>query len=323
VINAIADAVTTSYRTHGSNARSAQSMLDEITGNGKQTYKIIMNTGQIVEMIGGNAYFEMVANTSDPKLQNIRLLDSGNIKLKIKNGSIIQYMQNVGSPFAPEDVLHLSNCQCDSRPYGRSDIEPMQDLLLSMTQIWDDMSRIYHRYIKPTHIVELDTNSTTKQADFAALWKRTRETPEDDLILPGDLIKKIDKVAIPQGGILDPSSWERILIQRMLQSFRTPELALGTGSVNSEESSRMLYSGFRQLVRWKQQKLEEDIYVQVFKKIYGVTAPEIEFSYAGQVEEEKQKYWLSVGQFIMSSGMRQDLAAAAMPKVFEGLGFKV
>src|SRR3990167_9603807 len=190
IINGIADAVTTSYKVKGRHARSAQQMLNKVYGAGKSTFKLELNRAVIVAMICGNAFFEIVRK--DGEIVNLLLLDSQNVTMHIKNGRIVYYMDNAGgSKWSHEDILHIANRYSDSRRYGQGDIEPLENLLIDLYQIWDDASRIFHRYIKPMHIIYLNTDLQSKITEFTNLWNSTRQTPETDLVIPTDIVSKI------------------------------------------------------------------------------------------------------------------------------------
>lgn len=314
IINAQADAITTSWKVRGSNQRNLTKMLNEINGHGKQTFKMILNLAEKNAIIAGDAYIEILRRGEE--ITNLRVLNPQTVAQNIKDGVTQSYEDmNNGHKWKPNQILHIENNPIGWQPHGRSDVEPMLNLLLDMAQIWDDMSRIYHRYIRPMELVYTTTDHQPHIDLMEQKWMAARERPENTLFLPDGMIKKVERVAVPQGGVLDPAQWEKILIQRMLQSYRVPELALGTGTANSEESARMLHSGFRQLVRWKQQFLEDSIEAQLFRAANPTTTAKLELSFAAEPEEERFSRMQGMFRDINNSVLNDNLKGMLLEKL--------
>ena len=174
------------------------------------------------------------------------------------------------------------------------------------------------------HIIYLNTDLQSKITEFTNLWNSTRQTPETDLVIPTDIVSKIDRVAIPQGGTLDPLQQERLLVQRLLQSFRYPEIALGSGAPNSDEVGRMLYSGLGQLVRWIAQRCEDQIECQLFKPEYGYDShPKLVLSYSAEPEEEKYKRYLGTFTAVVNSDLSDDIKRGILIPTLKEMGYNV
>lgn len=106
----------------------------------------------------------------------------------------------------------------------------------------------------------------------------------------------------------------------MLASMRVPDLALGTGSVNSEESARMKYSGFRQLVRMKQQLLEDQIEQQLLAKMWPEDTPKIEFSFAAEPQEEKFNRLMAAFTAVAGSPLNDQIKGLMLIKLLQDAG---
>lgn len=319
VIDAKADAVTASWRTYGKKGKKMAEILDGFDGNGKETFKGMMNNAVKTFTIGGDCFFEIVAD-SDLNIENIMLLPPENIKIVIRNGKIKRYKEiDDGTSWKPEEILHFGYNPVGAMCHGQSSIKPMNDLLLALRQIQDDMRKIYHKYVKPIHIVELDTDDATEIASFKADWAKLLNVPEADIIIPKGFAT-VSRAGIPQYSTLDPSAWHKILVDQLIMAERVPELALGTGSVNSDESAKMQFDGFRQLVRWNQRFIEECCNRQLFNLQFPDETPTIKFSFAAEPQEEKYNRLLNSYSVISASPIADEIKGEILVNILSEMG---
>ena len=322
VINSVADATTASWKTRGQNNKTLRDVLDNIEGNGKETFKTLMCNAVKTSMVCGDAFFEIITN-DDLGVENIVQLPPNNIRVIIRNGRIKKYEEITAptgeniSKWKPQEIFHYVNNPIGAMIHGTSDIEPLQTLLVDLKQIQDDMSKYYHNYSSPLEVVEYDSDDDTEIEEFKQSYIAGRHVRPKQIFLTKDLAK-VEMIS-PQGH-LDPATWHRIIIEQMLASMRVPDLALGTGTVNSEESARMKYSGFRQLVRMKQQLLEEQLQRQLFPQIFPENTPTIEFSFAGEPEEEKFNRMMAAYSQVNASDLSPDIKGLVMIKLLQEAG---
>jgi hypothetical protein len=299
-INAVADAVAASWNTYGNNGEVLRPILNNFEGNGKETFKTLMRNAVATGMICGDAYFEIVYN-DDLGVENLVMLPSDNIKVIIKNGRIKRYeeiTQPTGENAAkwrPEEIFHYVNNQIGASVHGNSDIEPLNDLLIWLKQVQTDYADIMHNYAIPKELLSMDTDDPTEMQKILDKWISMKNRGYKVMAYNKD---DVEPKAFSVPVDLDPSAWHELIIKQILASMRVPDLALGTGTVNSEESARMKYSGFRQLVRMKQQLLEEQLQRQLFPQIFPEDTPSIEFSFAAEPAEERFNRMMSAIQTI-------------------------
>src|SRR3990167_10830611 len=62
-INAISDAVTASWECKGTNGAEMAKIINNFNGNGKESFKMMMNNCHKVFTLCGDAYFEIVTNS--------------------------------------------------------------------------------------------------------------------------------------------------------------------------------------------------------------------------------------------------------------------
>ena len=322
VVNSIADSVTASWRIRGNNADEVTTVLNNIEGNGKETFKTLMCNAIKTGIVGGDSFFEIVTN-DDLGVENIVMLPSENIRINIKNGKIKNY-EEINAPvgertskWKPEEIFHYVNNPIGAMVHGTSDVEPLTNLLIALKQVQDDMYKYYKNYGTPLEVVEYDSDDETEIEQFKSDYIGQRFRRPKQIFLTKDLAK-IN--FFEPAGRLDPATWHRLIVDQMLASMRVPDLALGQGTVNSEESSRMKYSGFRQLVRMKQQLLEEQLQRQLFPQIDPSATPSIEFSFAAEPEEEKFNRLMAAFSQVNASELAPDIKGLTLIKLLQDAG---
>ena len=319
-INAIADATTASWATKGVNGKAMKDIINQFDGNGKQTFKMVMNNACKSFLLSGDAYLEVVTNR-ELGIDNLVLLPPDNISVIIKNGRIKRYEEITGSArWKPQQLVHFAYNPVGAMCHGTSTVEPLENMLINLNQLWDDMGKLFHRYIKPVTMIGLSTDDPTEIESFKREWTKIKNIPESDLILPSELVDKVERVAVPQGSTLDPHKWEQLLVERILQSTRVPDLALGTGTVNSEESAKMKYSGFRQQVRFIQQFMEDSIQFQLFPQAFPEDTPTIEFSFAAEPQEEKFNRLMQSVTTVNATDLNDEIKGLTMLKILQEAG---
>lgn len=325
IVNANADAVTASWRTEGENAKTLAEIFDQYEGNGKETFKLLMNNAFKVAKIGGDYYGEIVYDSYDGVEGeipvNIVTLPSDNIRQNIKNGRIKNY-ENIqtGDKYQPRSIFHLAYNPIGCMTHGNSIIAPIENLVRHRYELMEVASKVFERYVKPINVIYAKTDSTTEQEKIRSNWEAVNKAVSADLIVDSDSIEKIERIAIPQGGVLDPSTWHRVLMDQIIMSSRVPELALGTGSVNSEESAKMQFMGFRQMVRWDQKFLEENLKSQIINQIFPEKTPTIKWSFATEGQDERWNRMMETFSIVGASTADPELKNLLQTSILIDLG---
>lgn len=293
IISAQVDAITSSYAVKGRRADKVTEILQDMEGTGKQTFKIITNLMVKIATIGGDAYAEIVRDKvkgiKGDVPTNLIVLPPNNIGQKIKNGRLVHYVDRYnGSKIIDKaDILHLCYDPFGPMTHGEGLLFSMNNLLVNKDQLMESAGKIYEQYTKPLLAYFAETDDPTELQNIANAIKDANKTEEASLVLPANLIRDFKRIGVPEGSILDPSRWERVIRDHMVMGSRTSELVLGTGSVNSEENARIQMTGFRQMVRSKQVWLEESHNSQLLRQIFPENTPSIEWSYADRPENEE------------------------------------
>lgn len=285
IIDTTADAVTASWRTYGSNDKSAADKLDAFEGNGKESFKLMMNAAAKACIVNGDYFAEIVGED----VEDIHPLQPENIAIVVnKNGTLKRYEEITGnSQWRPEEIFHLAWNRMPGQVHGNSSVAPLNDTLIDLQQMMDTGSKIFRLYSNPYKIVYVSTDLQSTVDSVRDDIRKAQRTPGDALVVDEDTIKKIESQGVPQFSTLNPGDWQKKLVDMIIMSTRVPELALGTGSVNSEESAKMQIDGFRAYVRWFQKFLEENVRRQLFTQMFGDKVPHIRFSFAAEPQEER------------------------------------
>lgn len=330
IVNAKADAVTASWSCTGTHAQQMTDVLNGFDGMGKETFKTIMNNAVKIMTIGGD-YFAEIEYGEHESLgeipMNVVTLPPNNIKIIIDNGKIKGYEEVSSGPkgerpakWEPEEILHFAYNPAGAIVHGIGTTEKIEKHLIDLLQVQDDMARIYHSYVDPLEVYQLSTDNDSEINSFKEKVEATQHVKgKRRLYIPKDLVE-MQQFGLPQYSVLDPAAWHNLLIQQMIMAERVPELALGTGSVNSEESAKMQFMGFRQLVRWNQQFIEDQIRSQLFTQIFPTKTPDINFSFAAEPEEERYNRIQSTVQLINSIPINEEVKGKILKSLLEEMG---
>ncbi len=240
-------------------------ILGKIKGNGKDTFNSIIYNLICQYTIGGDGYAEIIRNKRG-ELINIKPLSPGTMEIESgRNGMIKGYNQILYDgktiSFKPEEIFHLSWNRIGDECHGRSTIEKIERIILMRNEAMEDMKIVFHRYVSPLCVWELDTDNSTEIASFKTKITTTYKDKEV-LVIPKDSAK-LERYGIPQYSTLDPLPWIHTLNQYFIMAEGVPEVILGYGRDTTEASSKILYLAFQQVIEQNQLFLEEQIKAQL------------------------------------------------------------
>jgi hypothetical protein len=144
-----------------------------------------------------------------------------------------------------------------------------------------DMRIVFHRYVKPLIISHVDTDDEKEIADYKRKLDRAVELGEN-LVIPYDTLKDMDKMSIPQFSSLDPLPWIATLEREFLIVEGVPAVVSGSGEKgDTEAEAKILYLSWQQVVEWNQLFIEEQVKAQL-----GI---DIELEFPASLEQTMQK----------------------------------
>jgi hypothetical protein len=140
------------------------------------------------------------------------------------------------------------------------------------------MRIVFHRYVKPLIISHVDTDDEDEIAAYKQKLDKAIEMGEN-LVIPFDTLKLMEKMSIPQYSSLDPLPWIAALERDFFIAEGVPAIIVGsTEKSDTEASAKVLYLSFQQLIEWNQLFLEEQIKAQL-----GI---EIELEFPASMEQQ-------------------------------------
>ena len=246
-------------------------ILEKIRGNGKDTFNSIIHNGVKVYTIGGDSFAEIIKNKKGI-LKNLKPLNPGTIKIIAnEKGMIIRYEQwtegIVGAEekviFRPEEIFHLAWNRTADAIHGTPTLDKLKRTIEALQEAKYDMKVVFHRYVKPLLIISVDTDDEAEINKFKGKLDATFEKAEN-LVIPHETVKNIEKVSIPQFSTLDPLPWIKRLEEEFIRAEGVSSVVLGVADKEmTEASGKILYLSWQQVIEWNQLFLEEQIKAQL------------------------------------------------------------
>lgn len=258
------------FWTVGKGYTDGPSYLKKIRGNGKQTFNSILYNAVKTYTIGGDFFAEIMKDGS--RLINLKPLNPETIKIKAsQKGIITAYEQwndtEMINRWNPDEMFHLPWDSTADQIHGNGTIEKLQSSTQAYKEAKADLRIVFHRYVKPLLISHVDTDDETEILAYKNKLDRAVEDGEN-LVLPYDTLKNMERMSIPQHSTLDPMIWITNLERDFIIAENCPAVVIGTTEEkDTEASAKILYLSWQQVVEWNQMFLEEQILAQLGIKI--------------------------------------------------------
>jgi hypothetical protein len=252
-------------------------ILERISGCGVDTFNTILKNQLRAAFICGDSFAEIVRNKRQEFI-NLKPINPGSIVIKSNaRGVIIGYEQIVipygegglhqpkTIKFPPGRIFHLSWNRLGDEPHGRSIMEPLEDVIDSKNEAMKDMRIVFHRYVKPLVVSEVDTDDETEIKAFREKLDRAVRYMENMVIPMGTA--RMDRISIPQYSTLDPLPWLKLLQIYFITAAGVPEIILGHGGSTTEASAKILYLSFQQTVEdiqlWVEEQCRKQLKIEI------------------------------------------------------------
>lgn len=257
------------YKTN----KQTQKILENMRGNGKETFTGIMKKAVETYTIAGDYFAEIIKKNG--KLHNLKTLNPGRVRIVTdKFGFIKKYeyldreAKKAMTSWKPEEILHLAwNVEGDNT-HGTSTIDKLSDsengrgIIEMFNEAKQDLSVVFHRYVKPLLISSVDEDDEEEIKKYKQKLDRAVNLGEN-MVIPKDTVESIERVSIPQYSTLDPLPWIRHLEKEFVKAEGIPDIIQGVGTDTTEATAKILYLAFEQMVKWNQLFLEEQIKAQL------------------------------------------------------------
>ncbi len=249
-------------------------ILEKIKGFGKDTINSLIQNGVKTYYVGGDSLWEIITKDNAPitpngsNLINLKPLNPEHIGIISNTEGILEgYEQNSqiegkeNQKFRVDQIFHLPKNRFADEIHGTSIITAIENIILARNEAMDDIKTVFHRYVKPLWIWQLDTDDETKIAAFKAKADKTVANSENIYIPKG--AAEAERVSVPQFSTLDPLPWIRDLTDYFYQATNTPDVVVGSAKQTVEASAKILFLGFEQSVRDDQQFIMENFKSQL------------------------------------------------------------
>lgn len=267
-----------------------KTMLEHISGAGKESFKDILFSMEVCRRIGGDAYAEIITHNGKKlseggKLVNLKCLNPGNIaEIYGPDGMLLRYEQIQSHPkkgilnkiknaigmgkvieFDPEEIFHLSNNKIGGQIHGISDLEALEKVILADQKSFDDLMKITMFQAKPFILFKLKTDDPVKIAAFSAKIRNMRNLGEDMFIPDDENLLSWEVVQVNPSSVL--MEWRADLRNEYYRCIGLPQIIPGAGGQGTESEGRVIYVAFEQIVMHEQKQIEDAIWNQLGMKV--------------------------------------------------------
>lgn len=251
---------------------ATKSVLDNIIGDGKQTFKDILFSLDVTKRVGRDSFALIVRDPDIPKnriesLRNLIVLDPSKIKIIFgRYGNIIRYEQLSGvggakpKVFQPDEILHLSYNKLAGSIHGTSVPESVEKIILADEENFRIMQKLTRFQAVPFIMFKVKSDNVTTINTFKSNIKQARAEGED-LIIPDD--ENILSYEVVQ---LNPSSilmeWRNSLNNSFYQAVGMPLILFGSAG-QTESGGKIEYLGHETVFEHEQREIEEQLKAQL------------------------------------------------------------
>lgn len=246
-------------------------LLRIITGNGKETFNMILKNMIKVKTMSRDSFAEIVRSKKDNNvLVNLKPLDPSTIRItQNAKGIITQYdqMSKIDGEnksihkFAPEQIFHLSHERVADEIKGTRILDSLMWLIDARNESMQDWRTMLHRNVNPVNIHYLDTDDPVKIAAYKKKVDAAQAKGENIYVPKG-------AVEVVTGGIspnstMNPLPWIALLNDYFFQSVNVPQIIIGNGSEFTDASGKIVYLSYEQCVKDEQKYIEEQVLLQL------------------------------------------------------------
>jgi|TARA_R100000501_G_C2627146_1_gene121039 hypothetical protein len=258
-----------------------QKILEKIKGFGKDTFNSIMENQIKIKKINGDSYAHIVKDKAG-RLVNLKPLNPGRMKIITKEDGLIDRYEIMSvdgkkavHTFTPKEIFHLTNDREGDEIHGVSVFEALKDILKNIKQLDQDMMVVFHRFVVPQIVWELETDDDAEIDKFKTKADKGQNEGRNLFIPKG--AASWDILKVEQFASLNPLDWRKEWVDHATKSTGIPELILGSGQDTTEASAKVVYLAFQQTIEKEQRFVEEQCKLQL-----GI---ELVYEFPARIEE--------------------------------------
>lgn len=263
----------------------AKVILDNIKGNGKESFDDILFNMDVTRRMSGDSFAEIITDPDTETILNLKVLDPSTIKIiQNKKGIIERYEQTAKYPndklknkiknliglkqhftFKPEEIFHLSNNRIADNIHGTSDLIATEDILKADMESFVDIKKLMHRQARPLLVFKLKTDDPTTIANFAAKMDKATADGENIYIPNDENAVSFEVVQVtPNPAVFQ---WRDELRKKFYRNIGLPELLPSGGGDATESGGKIGYLAFEQVVEREQRYIEQQVWEQLNLRI--------------------------------------------------------
>jgi len=284
--------------------KAQEKQSKRINGNGKDTLRKILINVKRTSKAGGDGFAEIIEDKAG-RLINLKILDPGTIEIQSDNLGIIQkYVQvsiksengrmpdkskrKILHEWEPKQIFHITNDRIADEIHGIPEPEKLQTIIKWRHQSMEDLSVVFHRYVKPLLQIMADTDDETELATLKDKFDQAVKNMEN-IIIPKGVVSSTERISIPQYSTLDPLPWLIFLRSYFTESSGVPDLVRGKSDEVSLAAGKLNYLAFKEKIINEQKEYEEEIESQLGLKITFEPPKEIDIEISRTEEDMSNK----------------------------------
>ena len=241
-------------------------LLMGIKGNGKDSFNSILKNMIKCKTISQDSFAEIIRDKKGV-LVNLKPLDTESMVIvqnqqgRIKRYEQVNKTKTPNKRFEPEQIFHLSHERMADEIHGTRIMKSLKWLILARNEAMQDWKTMLHRNVQPLWIFHLDTDDTTKIAEFKKKMDSARENGENMYVPKGAVVPEL--VATATNASLNPLTWINQLNDYFFQTVNVPQIIVGNAKEFTDASGKIVYLSYEQSVKGEQLYIEEQVLGQL------------------------------------------------------------
>ena len=163
--------------------------------------------------------------------------------------------------FDPEEIFHLMRNKIADEIHGDSLTEALETTILMREEARNDWKRVMHHNIDPMIAYKLDTDDTTKIANFKTAVDNAKGKGEN-MYIPKDTVE-FEVISLAPNANLNPLPWIASLDDDFHKESGVPAIITGGSGAITEAAVKIAYLAFEQTIEEDQLYIEEQILSQL------------------------------------------------------------
>lgn len=256
--------------------------FEHISGRGNDTFSTIMWNLEVVKLVVGDAFMEIIWSEDNQRILNLVPISPERVKVISKNGRILKYgvwNSEEWKDVNKNNMYHTSNKRFGDQIHGTSQIDAIRNIIDARNEAIEDERIIKHRD-KALGVVYYKTNNQGK-IEFA-------NSQIEKAVKNGEMVGLPEDTAeikpYPGKSSEDRQNWITYLENFTYQTFGVPR-SIATSDGTSEVGGKMGHVIFEPIYTKEQADEEANIWNQMFRKITFNRPP----SLGGLMQETEQK----------------------------------